>query len=361
MGLTGTHSVRRTQQNLRRSLEKDASHGGITLVLGAGVSLSRGLRSWRSLTQRMWQRVRGKQPMPAWLSDGGPVPHPLAYQIVFEELEHALRVDSLAKRPDGDPIAAADQRFAELLKQELYRGFRAAGEPGDTLAVLADLIRREQASSASRILRVITFNADDLLEIEANAGHGHQEDPVVWPVPRASFHPRREKGAHGRPPIPAYHLHGYVPRLRNRRAAPDTLVFTDSEYWRSVANPASFANRTLANALQDSHCIFVGLSMEDVNLMRWLGLRQVEVENDYLSRQASSGLEAEKSLDKLRDALSRHFWITTPDADPSRLIASHLERRGVGPIVIEAWGRPFQELIEGCFPAAAKLRTGSEG
>jgi hypothetical protein len=353
MGLAATHYVRRTQQHLRRSLAKDASLGGITLVLGAGVSLSRGLRSWRSLTQVMWKRILGKQGMPAWLADGAPAPHPLACQIVFEELEHALRAEALAKSPKDDPIAAAERRFAEVLKQELYRGFQPDGEPGDTLAVLGDLIRREQASAAPRILRVITFNADDLLEMEANRGFSYQADPVVWSVPRASFHPRREKGAHGRPPIPVYHLHGYVPRLGNRRAAPDTLVFTDSEYWRSVANPASFANRTLANALQDSHCVFAGLSMEDVNLMRWLGLRQVEVENDYLSRQESSELEQAKSLDKLRDALSRHFWITTPEADPSRLIASHLERRGVGTIVIETWGRPFQDLIESCFPPAA--------
>ncbi|MEZ5366248.1 MAG: SIR2 family protein [Bryobacterales bacterium] len=335
---------------MRRSLEKDAQHGGMTLVLGAGVSLSRGLRSWRTLVQAMWARVLGNKPMPPWLAGGGGVPHPLAYQIVFEELEHCLRAEALASDPDADPIGAAERRFAALITEELYRGFVPKGRPDDTLAIIAKLIRSEQAAPDPRIARVITFNADDLLEMEANRGFHYQRDPVVWAVPRASFHPRRGNGANGRPPIPVYHLHGYLPRLRNTRAAPDTLVFTDSEYWRSVANPGSFANRTLANALQDSHCIFIGLSMEDVNLMRWLGLRQVEVEDDYLSRQEADNLSAAKSLDKIRRALNRHFWITTASADPSRLIASHLERRGVGTILLDDWDGPFQELIESTFP-----------
>ena len=90
--------------------------------------------------------------------------------------------------------------------------------------------------------------------------------------------------------MPIYHIHGYLPRVRKSgRDAPDTLVFTDRQYWDSVASPASFANRVMANALHDSHCVFVGLSMTDVNLMRWLGTHASEVRNDKRSEFVSKG------------------------------------------------------------------------
>ncbi|QDU65800.1 SIR2 family protein [Engelhardtia mirabilis] len=351
------HYLRSLPQNARRALVRDARRGGVTLVLGAGVSLSRGLRSWPDLVRAMWRRVTGDERLPDWMGAGGAKPHPLAYQMVFEELEHALRAEEIkAARDNGGELEAAErasERFAALLAQELYRDFADGPRSGDTLDVLARLLRQEQASPTPRIERVITFNADDLLEIEANRGHSYQSAPVVWAVPRASFHPRRGGGAGGRSPIQVYHLHGYLPNVRNRRASPDTLVFTDAQYWRSLANPASFANRVFAGALQDSHCVFIGLSMEDVNLMRWLGLRHVEFEDDFLARYGAPGTSTKNVWENLRDNANRHFWITTEGGDPSRIIASHLERRGVRTLVLEGWGAPFEELIEECFPAPA--------
>jgi len=105
----------------------------------------------------------------------------------------------------------------------------------------------------------------------------------------------------------------------------------------------------MANALQDGHCVFIGLSMTDVNLMRWLGARFCEVQEDKLSQQRVSKkplLAASKAVTR---ALDRHYWIRPADADPTRFISSHLERRGVASLEIDGWGAPLVDLLSECF------------
>src|SRR4029434_1836816 len=79
-----------------------------------------------------------------------------------------------------------------------------------------------------------------------------------------------------------YHLHGFVPRTPNSYTvdkaggsiadadpSAESLVFTDEQYWRLVGNPTGFASRIFCNALSDC-CVFIGLSMTDMNILRLL-------------------------------------------------------------------------------------------
>lgn len=345
------HYVRRRPAAARRSLIKATRDGSATLVLGAGVSMSRGVPSWKGLVTSLWSELDPPRAMPPWLDSGDAPPHPLAFQILLEEIEGATRAalarEKKVSADDVDPLEV-EQRLAGDISKHLYAN-QAATDPSDTMGVLIDLLRREQRSSCSRIARVISFNADDLLERGANDGHDLQ-NPVVFPVPRGSFHPRHDPCAHGRPPINIFHLHGFIPRSRNYlRSSLDSLVFTDAQYWASIANPSSFANRVMGNALQVSHCIFIGLSMTDVNLMRWLGLRHTEFYEDRASHYAFGGKSRAHAAKKAREAINRHYWICTEQDDPSRFIASHLERRGVTTVALPSWGEAFKTLIDECF------------
>jgi hypothetical protein len=335
--------------------------------LGAGVSKSRGVPEWRELTRLLWMEVHGRASVPAWLRDEGDalervrswasahegaefarrlclgMPHPLADQMAIELLERAT--------PAGLP-------FAERLRSALYRRTARPVAPGETLGVLARLFAADQAATLRRIQRVITFNADDHLENEANRGHHPRRDPVLWPIARESGHPRASRGAGGKPPIPVYHVHGFLPRAGAARRwldAPDTLVFTDAEYWATVASPLSFANRVVAQALHDSTCIFVGLSMSDVNLIRWLGVRYNAICDDKLSQAAivRPRRDTRTTQSRTRAALARHFWIRTNAADPEGLVTQLLEERGVASVPIEAWGAPFEALVKRCFLGAS--------
>jgi hypothetical protein len=146
-----------------------------------------------------------------------------------------------------------------------------------------------------------------------------------------------------------YHVHGFLPRdgaARRWRDAPDTLVFTDAEYWATAASPLTFANRVMAQALHDSSCVFVGVSMTDVNLMRWLGVRYNAIKDDIAAQGLHSG---NASRARSREALLRHFWIRRDESDPTGLISDLLLARGIRSVSLEAWGAPFEKLLLGCF------------
>ena len=344
---------------LRQAVEERA----ITFVLGAGVSKPRGVPDWRGLTRLLWTNLLSEKSVPLWLRDndqalsatrewlsqsGSPelaprvcldTPHPLADQMAIE----------LLRERTGN-----DAKFVEALRSALYATATRHPDPNDTLGVLSQVLVAQQAAESRRVLRVITFNADDHLETEGNRGHSVKRDPVLWPIARESGHPRMSRGANGKAPIPVYHVHGFLPRhgaVQRWRDAPDTLVFTDAEYWATVASSLTFANRVMAQALHDSSCIFVGTSMYDVNLIRWLGVRYNAICNDVASQHGQSRAATRK---RAHDALSRHFWIRNESSDPHGLISELLLARGVRSVRLEAWGAPFQKLLFESFGMKSK-------
>lgn len=170
-----------------------------------------------------------------------------------------------------------------------------------------------------------------------------------------------------------------VQRIHPTHRPEHRLVFTDSQYWDSGTAQASLANRTMNAALSDSHCIFIGLSMTDPNLLRWLALRHNEilreaalqapailgegarrrrVEGGEKSNAAAvpdsarSKEESELVKRRLSSSLAGHFWIRTPNADRTGLLSEFLLQRGVEAVEIPSWGgRNFAELLDEMFPA----------
>lgn len=340
-----------------------AQVGQVTLVLGAGVSFSRKVPSWASLAKSIWRETFNTSY--PFVSRSGTQLHPFAHQFALELVEQEL------SKPQG--LCDADQ-FAAVIARAIYKTVRrpSSRAPGDTLGILARVLRREaQKGSERRIQRVITFNVDSLLEDEVNRGRNPREQPRVWPMARASDALRYHQA------IPVYHLHGYLPyswyalkegktaKLKVSRAkrkdstkkrsdhqlydpTSDVLVFTDSQYWKMSTTPASFANRILSTALHDSHCVFIGLSFTDLNLVRWLGMGAVEREMDLKSE---ASIESRSSVPGFRSQRQPHFWIKTENADPGGLISRLLEMRGVNSIRIDSWqSRQFDRVMEQCFP-----------
>ncbi len=366
-----------TDRRTTDKLKKAAQCGGVTLVLGAGVSFSRKLPSWQALVEEMWHSHFGdKAPLPWQLSkeDEGVLEllkrngvnedqlssvkwrlgasQPLAFQMALELIEEKIETVFQANH---------SPKFAAELRRLMYRN-ESEKTGDDTLSVIATILRQEQASVAPRIQRVITFNVDDLVEREVHGSDSYRREPIVWPIPRASNHPRRERSAHGLPSIPVYHLHGFLPRNPHawHLSAPDTLIFTDAQYWASCANPLSFANKIMSNALHDSRCVFIGLSMTDINLIRWLGVRfndicddkrrQFELAGTAAPKDAEAVAASEKKIRRAQiGALDRHFWIRTPAAADS-LMNKFFKRRGVISLKLPNWTE-LRNVMQHCFPA----------
>jgi len=323
---------RRTQPKATapQQLVETLQQGGITLVLGAGVSMPRGVPSWPELVRRMWKEAFGAPPGEEVLPAQGNPPHPQTLPMAFECIEEAL----------------GTMRFRSLMRSQL-RGSDTP-VPGETLAPVAKALMTEQARAIPRILRVITFNADDLLEREVHGDPEHlRRAPIIWPIVRESGHVRRERGFGGRPPIPVYHLHGFVPshaRWLWHEEAAESLIFTDAQYWASVASPASFANRVMMHALHDSHCVFLGLSMTDINLMRWFALRAAAVTQDKARQFAD---HPQGLAQATQQALLRHFWIRRRPPPGDDLLGRHLARRGVQSVEVAEWKDVAQLLALG--------------
>ena len=171
--------------------------------------------------------------------------------------------------------------------------------------------------------------------------------------------------------MPIYHVHGFLPRggafdgLSEHR-----LVFTDSQYWSSGAAQASLANRTMNAALADSHCLFIGLSMTDANLLRWLGQRYNQIADDThaaaerVRRAGSSsplagGFDGEALEARIESRVRRHFWIRTPTDDPTGLLTEFLRRRGVDAVEIPSWSDGSFAPCSGSASARSDRTTGA--
>ena len=332
---------------------KKCREGGFTLVVGSGVSAPRGVPTWEALAQDLWRAAFGKRRSP-WETDPGvksPREVPQFLPIVFELAYRELR----------------QEKFIDALRTKLYAnarfpvhdsGFRKSCE---SLAVLGRLIVQEfHRGGRRRINAVVTFNADDLLEQAVFASQPPRSKlwagDIVRIVARATAG-GRQLGMPGTGPIPIYHLHGFAPASikglygkrwsKFPRLYDHNLVFTDAQYWFTTAQPLTFANSVMSWMLSESHCMFVGLSMTDINVLRWLALRTLELERDAeevpIAFRRQAGIQV------------RHVWVRPKKDDPSGFLSEFLAFRGIASLEIESWSSAhFDRLIRRCFPASRR-------
>jgi hypothetical protein len=260
----------------RDQLIRAAQRGGITLVLGAGISMPSGIPDWNTLAKRIWRDVFKDKPSP-WSQHklrSSPRELPQFLPIIFE----------LAYKRLGE------SRFTEILKGHMYKKVKypfqipSFARSNESLAVLGRLLVAEYKRGAERrITSVITLNADDFIEQAVDCISGPH---VVGVINRSThrFLPQAPKG-----PIPIYHVHGFLPSdlhsylgPRPDKAPKHMLVFTDLQYWSTSATASSFANRVVSSALSEGQCVFIGVSMRDINLLRWLALRTLDRESDQI-------------------------------------------------------------------------------
>jgi hypothetical protein len=342
---------RRARMTPRRRLAEDAKHDQITLVLGAGISAPYGLPQWDELGRRMWQDCFPHRDSPWDDSDVVTTTLPQFLPIVFEETYDADR-----------------ETFLDRLRKALYRDLKRPGKrelqkSDASLAVIARWVLSEFKNPRRVLSRVITFNVDYLLE-EAVAKLSDQAEVAVARIARASDFPM-DNGQIPGSPIHVYHLHGLVPPIPALDARyGHSLIFTDAQYWASAATALSYPNRTMGMALHDSHCVFVGLSMSDINILRWLAVRSNEFNDDFQRRRTEirkrfglgaqrRAIEAREDAHTVAEHLGQHYWVRTPERPSLRFLSTFLEKRGIGTIEIESWrGAQFRELIEECFAGA---------
>jgi SIR2-like domain len=281
---------------LQDVIDKIAEHeGDITVFAGAGVSMEAGLPSWNTLITRLLVATADEQ-----LDDDQ-----LDLWVKRTLAEGPLAAAAIAKALHGDEDA-----FKVALREALYYPFdpRAYG-PG----ALAGQIAALKVKLGAR-LRILTVNYDGLLEAALEAAET-PADPYV----------KAEIEKEGRAAV--WHLHGRLMRRATGASWRTTgkLILAEGDYVKSTYG--TFPQNWVADCLENTLCLFVGLSMTDPNFIRWLYTQGADPPHPRFAvfvRQGSSVPD-----DKVRAMLER-------------AAAARWRMSGVTPV----WGNYYGEVAQ---------------
>lgn len=289
------------------ALESAYNSPGITLVLGAGVSVSCGAPSWAELLLRLHNLAASKQ----WTVD----------------LSGLSEVYSESVAADGPLISARlavagpddqSEDFRTKLREEIYRGVDANRRS----ALVEELARLAQCCEGRvGVKSVLTYNYDVLLEEEfEHLGRGYRRLD------------RNDRGAsHG---IEVRHVHGFLGRSKLEH---EWVVLTERAYHSEYASPFSWSTVVQLNSFRESSCLFVGLSMTDPNLRRLLeAAKQSATPRHFCLLRRMSGVALQNGLgatwetrgrgkgkpsEEQKDQVSKRFELTAMMVDANRAAA----------------------------------------
>lgn len=236
---------------LEDAIDVIANHPGeITMFVGAGVSTESRLPSWNELIEQLLTGAG------AGLSD--------------EDRELWISA-TIAQGPlAAAAIARAHYKtesdFKKALRSALYGGRSPDRFLPGALARQIALLKKQLGDR----LKITTANYDGLLEAAL-------EDAGLSPV---SYVRNRKE-----PPDKAavWHLHGRLMRNPSGSgwASDGNLVLTEGDYARSTH--AKWPEEFVAECLENSLCVFIGLSMTDPNFIRWLYRYQSDAPREHIA------------------------------------------------------------------------------
>jgi len=269
------------------------SAGRLTLVLGAGVSISSGLPTWfeliRDLLVSYIRRTYGEtlnSEAIARLSE--------AFADEFRgasPIQTAEFIQSRMPRPD----------FMEMVKTSLYR--QASAHSGSDALLDAIVLLHEGLHG------IVSFNFDDIVE-EALTARAIEFTTVIEGRDLS-----RIRG------MPIYHPHGFLPRAGK---GSEEIVFAESQYHTQYAEGFNWTNVIVQRLLLESTCLFVGTSLSDPNLRRMLDLAHRQ---NISQRHYFATVNSRRGADDLRQALDE-------------IMQASYEAIGIVPV----WLHSFEEI-----------------
>jgi hypothetical protein len=319
------------------TLSRHYQDRGLVLVLGAGISMASGLPSWSELLMRVGEQCwpeGGRETVAKLIGAGMSLPA-IAGVLQSEcgggpasfrgSLRRALYRDFPFREQALQPARRARQ-FRDLVR--FVRGEMGGGTCNCTLAAVAAFCtaRDEERFVANPLVHaVVTSNVDALLRTYVRARYGSW---LLGTVETARRVRRTDK-------IPTYYMHGflrYYAKAREAEDDPAECVFTEEEYFDFFNRPYSVFNYTLLYLLREYHCLFVGMSMQDLNIRRLLHYSTAEHREVVRDQPTRKGLrhfailkrpedpEMERLTDiSLRRIGTRGLWIDEFDEIPERL------------------------------------------
>ena len=138
--------------------------------------------------------------------------------------------------------------------------------------------------------------------------------------------------------IPYIHCHGVLPingvKMRKGHNANDKLVFLEESYLQLANSPMSWQAISFIENCMQSKMVFVGVSLSDANMRRWLGW----IHSNKMEEFKINGFDC-------RDA-TEHFWINKkPKTDVEKIwIEESVAHLGVRLVWIDQWNQVGEAL-----------------
>jgi hypothetical protein len=218
-----------------------ADRSSLAIVIGAGVSAEAGLPTWNRLVSDLLDRA-GRERLT--LSDDR-IRRTWITKITGGE-------SPLGAAAVAEALAGAD--LGDWIPEALYGGDAQRFAPGPIAQQLPVL--REAYGSG---LRLITTNYDDLVE-QAFRDRLPSVEPVVFTGLTGDVAHETDR-THQR----VSHLHGLLARDGTRAG---TIVLTEGDYQAVTAT--DWQRSEVGSALIGGSCLFIGSSLTDPNLLRYL-------------------------------------------------------------------------------------------
>lgn len=259
--------------------------------------------------------------------------HNLIESLLYKQLKSDAAGTSVEKhlvQVLNNPIRAPKNRVLEVCEF-----FESYYKSCSLLGIVRFLIAA--AKARKKPYSIITFNADTLLETliylflrrDHYLGPGPHGHPLYHykSVNRPSLIPHHQY----KEKTNIFHCHGTIMpeglTLKRPRDSRNRLVFLESEYQRIASITASWPETLFLFHAQTTRITFVGLSMSDANIRRWMSASEQELALDEEWVFSGKRLNPE------------HFWLTKKPCDAAlqRLTLVSMLHLGIRPAWIDEW------------------------
>lgn len=223
-----------------KKLQETYNDGNLTLFCGAGISYDAGIPTWNTLLKSLLKAVY----------DGSNHDIP--------DIDTRL-ANLFQKRINVSPLILAQylktllgKKFTSTVRDTLYKECNDISKTVDSISELSRQKRNRKPLKA-----IITFNFDDLIE----------EKLTKDKIDHKSIFSEGERFKEVE--IPIYHPHGFLPRKKNLTTK-NEIVFSEDAYHSQFIDAFSWGNLVQLNHLNNSTCLFIGISLTDPNMRRLL-------------------------------------------------------------------------------------------
>lgn len=287
--ITQQSFLEKSNNNIKILKEIIESSACFALVLGAGISVDPGAKSWKELLRYFEQEL--------------------------EKQGIVDNSDALCEKIGNSSLITA-QLCKELYKTEndyfwkIHSGLydnREPMNPSYSIYQVAQIIKK---CEAKKHFRVLTYNFDEYLE-------NYLDDQKV------SYHILYDCNCSIDDRLSIYHVHGFMPRVKAKSHLNSrymkSVYLTEENYNELYNQPYSWQISSQLSFFRENICLFVGCSLADPNIRRLLEMTKKEKKT--------------------------HFAILTKDAMTARdltIAANHFSRIGIEVI----WVNDFSDITK---------------